>query len=203
MAGARGLALKRAERHPRFRVGARLHFDLSEPDRPHSARRPRAQVGDPRGGRLSRCGDRSAHARRSAPELCHRPHRRKRQCGVRLHHRLGADPLPLSRPAPARRLRRSSLCAADRRRRHRAHRALRAERLDRQLARAARHQGRLYAARHHHRAHLHRASLRRAHGAAGARRIRPRTRGGVRHAWRQSPPNRVSGDAADAVCPRS
>ena len=43
-----------------------------------------------------------------------------------------------------------------------------AERLDRVVARAARHPGRLHAARHRRRADVHRPAVRGAHGAAGA-----------------------------------
>ena len=45
-------------------------------------------------------------------------------------------------------------------------------------ARAARNQGRVHAARHHDRADLHRAAVRRAHAAAGHRRPGSRGRGG-------------------------
>ena len=54
------------------------------------------------------------------------------------------------------------------------------------LARAARHQDRLHAARHLHRAGLHRPAVRRAHRAAGDRRDRPRGRGSRRHARRDA-----------------
>ncbi len=49
-----------------------------------------------------------------------------------------------------------------------------AERLDRLPARAARHQGRLYAARHSRRSRFHRPAFRRAHGSAGPDRSRIR-----------------------------
>ena len=51
-------------------------------------------------------------------------------------------------------------------------------RLVRPLPRAARHRGRVLAARHRHRARLHRLPVRRAHAAAGAREPRARRRGG-------------------------
>ncbi len=91
----------------------------------------------------------------------------------------------LSRPAPARRHRRHSVRAADRGRRHRADQSLCRERLDRQPAGAARHQGRVHAARHLRRAGLHRTAVRRAHRAAGARRPRSGARGGRGLARRQ------------------
>ena len=55
-------------------------------------------------------------------------------------------------------------------------------------ARAARHQDRLHAARHRHRADLHRPALRRAHGAAGA--------GGDRPARSRRPPPRSAPTAS-------
>ena len=61
-----------------------------------------------------------------------------------------------------------------------------------QPARAARHQGRLHAARHRHRADLHRPALRRAHGAAG--------HGGDRPARSRKPPRR-SAPAASRPSP--
>ena len=58
-------------------------------------------------------------------------------------------------------------------------------------ARPLGHQGRLHAARHRHRAHLHRPALRRAHAAAGAREPRPGGRGG-RGQPRREPARRPS-----------
>ena len=65
-------------------------------------------------------------------------------------------------------------------------RALRQERLARPIPRAARHQGRLHAARRARGAHLHRPAVRRAHGAAGAGGPRHRVRGGRRQPRRDA-----------------
>ena len=73
---------------------------------------------------------------------------------------------------------RSSVRAADGGRRHCAHRALCPERLARPVSRAARHQGRLHAARRARRSRLHRPAVRRAHRAADSRGSRRRARGG-------------------------
>ena len=85
-----------------------------------------------------------------------------------------------------RRADRSAVRAADGGRRHRADRALRHERLARPVPRAARHQGRLHAARRARRADLHRPAVRRAHRAAGARGPRHRARRGRRQPRRHA-----------------
>ena len=70
-----------------------------------------------------------------------------------------------------------------------------------QLLDAARHQGRLHAARHRHRADLHRPALRRAHGAAGAGGDRQRGRGSRRHARRQPLPDHHRGSSCRGLAP--
>ena len=80
---------------------------------------------------------------------------------------------------------RSAFRAADRRRRHCARRALCAERLDRPVPGAARHQGRLHAARHLDRADLIGLPFVVRTVQPVHRRDRPRGRGGRRDARRQ------------------
>ena len=73
IAGAHGvqrdLGVQEAEHHPGFRVGARLHADLSQPDRPHPARRPRPQDDVARPARVLADRHRPAHARGTEAEL--------------------------------------------------------------------------------------------------------------------------------------
>ena len=88
---------------------------------------------------------------------------------------------------------------ADGGRGHRAHDALRPERLAGRAARGARHQGRVHAARHHARPHVHRAAVRGAHAAAGAREPRPRGRGGGGQPGREP----LADDLRASSCPRS
>ena len=90
------------------------------------------------------------------------------QSGIRLRGRLGAGALRVSRPAAARCHRRHSVRLADRRRRDRADQSLCRERLARPPAGAARHPGRVHAARHFRRAGIRRPAVRRAYRAAGA-----------------------------------
>ena len=145
MAASYGLWAETAERHPGFRVGARFYVDLSQPDRPHSARRPRAQIGDAGAFRILGRGHRTAHARRAAPELFTSLFAATVNAvfGTIIAWVAGALPLPrrvaCSTPLS------TFLRAADRGRRHRPYRALCAERLDRAVARSARHQSGLHA----------------------------------------------------------
>ena len=204
MASSADLGVQEAERHPGFRVGARFHADLSQPDRPHPARRAGPQDDVARPGPSSGGSPRiRARSRRFAAQLRHLAPRRLHQRRLRPDRRLGAGPLPFPRPPAARRLRRPALRPADRRRRHRADRALRAERLDRQPARAARHQGRLHAARHLDRAGLHRPALRRAHAPAGDGGARPRGRGGRRDARRRRAARPSAASSCRRCCRRS
>ena len=131
-------ALQEAERHPGLRADARLHADLSRPDRADPARRPWSCARRTL-GLAGVLGDRHrrAHARRaprfaSASRFARRRHQRR----LRPDRRLGAGPLRVSRPPAARRLHRPAVRAADRGRRHRADRDLRAERLDRPASRS-------------------------------------------------------------------
>ena len=203
MAGARGLALKRPSAIPGF--GLALGFTLTYLSLivliPLAALVLKSASLGFAGFWEVVTG--AAHPCRAPLELPHLLVCRDGECLFRRDHRLGAGSLSLPGPAPVRRLRRSSLRAAHRRCRHRADLPLCAQWLDRQLARAARHQGRLYADRHRHRADLHRPSLRGAHRAARARGVRPRARGGLGHAWRQPAPDRVPCGAALAACRRS
>ena len=84
--------------------------------------------------------------------------------------RLGARALRFPGQAAPRRDRRPAVRAAHGGRRHRAHRALRAERLDRPLLEPLGIEVAFTPLRDRHRADLHRAAVRRAHGAAGASR---------------------------------
>ena len=112
---------------------------------------------------------------------------------ARAADRLGDGALPLSRPRLCRLADRHAARAAHRGRRHRTLRTVRAERLDRCIAGAARHQGRLHAARRAGRDDLRRSALRRADAGTGDHGPADRGRGGRRH---------TRGDARADAAPR-
>ena len=109
---------------PGFGLALGFSADVSLPDRPDPARRAGPEDVVARLGGVLADRDRPAHAcgasRVVRPFAC----RRRRERGLRVHRRLGAGALRISRPPRARCDRRSSFRAADRRRRHRADRAL-------------------------------------------------------------------------------
>ena len=131
-------------------------------------------------------------------------HRRDRQRGLRLHRRLVARALRVSRAPPRRRADRPAVRAAHRRLGHRARHGVLADRLARRAScRRRRHPGGLHVARRRRRADADRPAVRRALGAARAGRGAARPRGSGRDARcgpvHDLPPHHPAGRASGAA----
>ena len=184
----RGGSFSEAERHPGLRADARLHARLPDADRPDPAvaacrhgARPRSA--GPSSGRSPPTRARSPRCRCQLRRLADRRARQRRLrrasspgCWCATAFPAGASSTP------------SSTCPSRCRPRSPASRSTALYAPNGWIGQLLAPLGikvAYHAARHRHRADLHRPALRRAHRAAGAGGDRPRGRGGRRHARRQ------------------